>query len=406
MDYKTYTLDNGIRLIHRPATSLIAHAGLFFNTGSRDEEKNEHGLAHFIEHVIFKGTKKRKSYHINSRLEDVGGELNAYTTKEETCIHASFLKEDIERALELISDISFNSIFPEKEIEKEKIVIIDEINSYKDNPAEQIFDDYEEMLFPKDALGRNILGTPDALMKYNRGNLLNFINKNYYTDEMILSVVGDIEFAKLVKLLNEYYGQIPSKTKQLKRALVNDYLPKLREEIKNTFQVHCIIGNKAYCYIDSKRLIMHLLNNILGGPGMNSRLNLSLRERYGCTYNIESSYNPYFDTGVFGVYFGSDKENLEKSLRLVKKEFDLLKTKKLGEIQLSKAKKQLIGQIAISSEHNENLMISMGKSYLIFGKVESLEEINHQIENISSLELMEAANEVFDHNKLSTIIYK
>jgi len=406
MDYKTYTLENGIRLIHKPVASLIAHAGLFFNTGSRDEAKNEHGLAHFIEHVIFKGTKKRKSFHINSRLEDVGGELNAYTTKEETCIHASFLKEDIERALELISDISFNSIYPDKEIEKEKIVIIDEINSYKDNPAEQIFDDFEEMLFPKDALGRNILGTPESLMNYKRNDLLAFVKKNYYTDEMILSVVGEIEFAKLIKLFNEYYGNIPAKTKQSKRAIVTEYAPEYREEIKNTFQTHCIIGTKAYCYIDSRRLIMHLLNNILGGPGMNSRLNLSLRERYGCTYNIESSYSPYFDTGVFGVYFGSDKENLEKSLKLIQKEFDLLKSKKLGKVQLSKAKRQLIGQIAISSEHNENLMISMGKSYLVFGKVESLEEINYQINNISSLELMEAANDIFDSKKLSTIVYK
>jgi predicted Zn-dependent peptidase len=406
MDYYTHTLENGIRLIHKHAVSLIAHAGLFVNTGSRDEEANEHGLAHFIEHVIFKGTKKRKAYHINSRLEDVGGDLNAYTTKEETCIHASFLKEDIARALELISDITFNSILPEKEIEKEKEVIIDEINSYKDNPAELIFDDFEEMLFPHDALGRNILGTPESLRNYKRQDLLNFMTKNYNTDEMIISVVGDIENARLVKLVKEYYGNIPSKPKQFKRAIATVYSPELREEIKNTYQTHCVVGTKAYSFVDSRRLILHLLNNILGGPGMNSRLNLSLRERNGCTYNIESNYSPYYDTGVFGVYFGSDKENLEKSLKLIEKEFNLLKIKKLGDIQLSKAKKQLIGQIAIASEHNENLMISMGKSYLVFGKVESLIEINRQIESITATELMNVANDILDQKKLSTIVYR
>ena len=406
MEYNTYSLDNGIRLIHKPASSLIAHAGLFMNTGSRDEGKNEHGLAHFIEHVIFKGTKKRKSYHINSRLEDVGGELNAYTTKEETCIHASFLKEDTERALELISDITFNSVFPEKEIEKEKVIIIDEINSYKDNPAELIFDDFEEMLFPNDTLGRNILGIPEALRKYKREDLLKFIKKNYHTDQMILSVVGDIENSKLEKLFTKYYNEIPAKIRQSSRKISNTYSPKFREELKNTFQTHCIIGNKAYSFVDDRRLILHLLNNILGGPGMNSRLNLSLRERNGCTYNIESSYSPYFDTGVFVVYFGSDKENLEKSLRLIQKEFELLRTKKLGEIQLSKAKRQLIGQIAISAEHNESLMISMGKSYLVFGRVDSLKEINRQIENISATELLEAANDILDNKRLSTIVYK
>jgi predicted Zn-dependent peptidase len=406
MDYNTFTLENGIRLIHKPVASLIAHAGLFMNTGSRDEDKNEHGLAHFIEHVVFKGTKKRKSYHINSRLEDVGGELNAYTTKEETCIHASFLKEDIVRALELISDITFNSIFPEKEVEKEKEIIIDEINSYKDNPAELIFDDFEEMLFPFDSLGRNILGTPEMLRNYERKDLLDFVDKNYNTDEMILSIVGDIENSKLIKLANEYYGKISTKHKKIKRSIVTEYSPEIREEIKNTYQTHCVIGTKAYSFVDSRRLTLHLLNNILGGPGMNSRLNLSLRERNGCTYNVESSYSPYFDTGVFGVYFGADKENLEKSLKLIHKEFNLLRTKELGTIQLSKAKKQLIGQIAISAEHNENLMISMGKSYLVFGKVDSLQEINRQIENISALELMEVANDILDAKKLSTIVYK
>jgi len=406
MEYFTHTLDNGIRIIHKPVSSVIAHFGLFINTGSRDEEENEHGLAHLIEHAIFKGTKKRKSYHIFSRLEDVGGELNAYTTKEETCIHASFLKNDTERALELICDLTFNSTFPEKEIEKEKEIIIDEINSYKDNPSEQIFDDFEEMIYPHDALGRNILGTPESLKKFKRADLFHFIKKNFNTDQIILCYVGDFDNLKLNKLINKYYAGFPSDFRLNCRKPVKSYNPVFKEEFKNTFQSHCIIGNTAYSYKDEKRLALHLLTNILGGPGMNSRLNLSLRERNGCTYNIESNYSPYIDTGIFIVYFGTDKENLEKSIRLTYKEFELLKNKKLGEIQLSKAKKQLLGQLAIASENNENLMISMGKSYMVFGKFDSLEEINNQVESITADQILNVANEILDKNRLSTIIYK
>jgi predicted Zn-dependent peptidase len=384
----------------------VAHAGLFINTGSRDEEENEHGLAHFVEHVIFKGTGKRKSFQIINRLEDVGGELNAYTTKEETCIHASFLKEDIERAIELISDLGYNSIFPEKEIEKEKEIIIDEINSYKDNPSEQIFDDFEEMVFPNDPLGRNILGTPDSLRKFERADLINFIKNNYFTDQTILCIVGDIEHSKAVKIFTKYFSHVPGHLSNRYRKLAETYKPSFREEIKNTFQAHCIIGSDAFSFSDDQRLTLHLLNNILGGPGMNSRLNMSLRERHGCSYNIESSYSPFFDSGIFALYFGTDKENIEKCLRLIFKEFDLLKNKKLGNIQLSKAKKQLIGQLAIASEHYENLMMSIGKSYLVFGKVDTLEEINRQIEAISARDLILVANEILDKNRLSTIIFK
>jgi predicted Zn-dependent peptidase len=406
MEYFTHSLNNGIRLIHKPNKSLIAHAGLFINAGSRDEKLNEHGLAHFIEHVIFKGTKKRKSYHIISRLEDVGGELNAYTTKEETCIHASFLKSDTERALELISDIAFNSVFPEKELEKEKEVIVDEINSYKDNPGEIIFDDFEELIYPNDPLGRNILGTPESLKKFRHGDVLRFIKNNYKTDQIIFCFVGDIETSKLVSLFSKHFNHIHSKPGKSIRKVIKPYTQSIKEEVKNTYQSHCIIGTTAYSYENPRRLVLHLLNNIIGGPGMNSRLNMSLRERHGCSYNIESSYSPFSDTGIFAVYFGSDKENLGKSISLAYKEFDLLKCKKLGAVQLSKAKKQLIGQLAISSEHNENQMISIGKSFLVFGKVDSLEEINRKIEAISADELLETANEILDAEKLSMIIFK
>jgi predicted Zn-dependent peptidase len=406
MDYYTFTLSNGIKLIFKPVNSVIAHAGLFINTGSRDEDENEHGLAHFIEHVIFKGTQKRKSHHIISRLEDVGGDLNAYTTKEETCIHASFMKEYIERALELISDIAFNAIFPEKEIEKEKDVIIDEINSFKDNPSELIFDEFDEMLFPKQTLGRNILGTPKKLKHFKREHLLKFIHEKYFTNEMVICIVGDFKQDKLYRLICKYFESVLVNSRKSKRVIAKSGKPFNNYLQKSNFQSNCIIGTESFGFNDPRRLTLHLMNNILGGPGMNSRLNMSLRERNGCTYNIESSYAPFFDTGIFSVYFGTDKENIEKCIRLVNKEFELLKNKSLSAIQLSKAKKQMIGQLAIGAEHNENLMLTMGKSYMVFNKVDTLEEINRQIEAITATELMDVANYLLAEEKLSTLVYK
>ena len=406
MDYYIYTLANGIRLIHKPVKSIIAHAGLFINAGSRDEGPNQHGMAHFIEHALFKGTQKRKSYHIISRLEDVGGDLNAYTTKEETCIHASFLKNDSERAIDLIADIAFNSIFPEKEIEKEKEVIIDEINSYKDNPSELIFDDFEEVLFPENSLGRNILGTPEGLKSYSRADLLRFISENYHTDQIVFCFVGEIEKTRLIKLFHKYFENVPARIRDSDKRQVKLYNPENHIETKNTFQAHCVVGMPVFGFKDNRRITLHLLNNILGGPGMNSRLNMSLRERHGCTYNIESSYTPYTETGAFSVYFGTDKENLEKSIMLAHKEFDLLKTQRLGDIQLSKAKKQLMGQLAIASESNENQMINMGKSCLVFEKVDSIEEIYNQIELVTASQILEVANIVLYEKDLSRVIYK
>lgn len=406
MEFNTHQLSNGIRLIHKPVASRIAHAGLFINAGSRDEKKNEHGLAHFIEHALFKGTAKRKSYHIISRLEDVGGDLNAYTTKEETCVHASFLKEYTDRAIELISDIVFHSTFPEKELEKEKEIVIDEINSYKDNPSELIFDDFEEILFPDDPLGLNILGTPATVKDFSTQKILSFIKHNYQTDKMVLSVVGDFEFKYLVKIFERYFSAIPKDLTKKGRKLSNSYKSVNKSFKKNTFQAHCVVGNQAFSFADKRRLILHLLNNILGGPGMNSKLNLSLRERHGCSYNVESSYNPYCDTGTFMVYFGTDKENIDKCMALTMKEFELMREKEMGAIQLSKAKKQLLGQLAIGSEHNENLMLSIGRSYLIFDKVDSLDEINRQIEAITAKQLRQVANEILTPQNLSSIIYK
>lgn len=402
----TSRLKNGIRIIQQQVESPAAHFGIILNTGSRDELADEQGIAHFIEHVIFKGTKKRKAFHIISRIEDVGGELNAYTGKEETAVYATFLNEHYDRAMELISDIIINSTFPEKELEREKEVVIEEINSYKDSPQELIFDDFDELLFDGHPIARNILGSPAQVKAFNRKSILRFIGNNYNTDEMVLSSVGNIPFARFQLMAEKYFGHIPEKQRVVTRNAFESYIPGIRRIRKDTFQSHCMIGNIAYDARNEKRMGMVLLNNILGGQSMNSRLNLSLRERNGLAYNVESSYTSYSDTGQFNVYFGTDRENLEKAIRLVRKEFSLLKEKKLGTLQLSKAKKQLIGQLAISSEDRDDLMLTLGKSFLLYNKVDSLEKIYRQIEQISGQMILEIANEILDEKSMSTLIYE
>lgn len=406
MVFETHTLSNGIRLIHHAVKANVAHCGIILNTGSRDEKDEEWGIAHYIEHVVFKGTTKRKAYHILSRMEDVGGELNAYTTKEETCVYTTFLDKDYKRALELIGDITFNSVFPEKELEKEKEVILDEINSYKDSPSELIFDDFEELIFKDDPIGRNILGTPKHVKAFKRDDILNFIKNNYHTDQMVISSVGNIDFKKLVKMVEKFFGHIPESIRTYKRTKPNSYKARTQTMIKKTYQRHCVMGNIAYDLNDDRRIPLSLLTNILGGPGMNSRLNMSLRERHGLAYNIEANYTPYADTGVFSIYFGTDKGNLDKCLNLINKEMDLLCTKKLGPGQLTRAKNQMIGQIAISSENNENLMLSIGKSFLLYNRIDSLEELYQKVESITSEQLIEVANEILNKDHLTTLMYK
>ncbi|MGE4287917.1 MAG: M16 family metallopeptidase [Salinivirgaceae bacterium] len=403
--YEYYTLANGIRLIHQQSTGKVAHLGVIINTGSRDETPNQHGIAHFIEHVIFKGTHKRKAYHVISRLEDVGGEIDAYTTKEETCIYASFLKEYTSRTMELFADIIFNASFPVKELEKEKEVILDEINSYKDSPAELIFDDFEEQIFDGHPIGRNILGEPNLLNTYKQADLLRFIADKYHTDQMVICSVGDINFNLLKRWAEKYFGPVKANLRQERRMVLNGYKAEQKVIKKDTFQAHCITGNRAYSIDHKNRLPLELLNNILGGPGMNSRLNLALRERHGYTYNVESFYNPYSDTGIVGIYFGTEPEKVEKSLRIIKLEIQKLQTTTLGILQLERAKKQMIGQMAIGAENLSGLMLNIGRSYLLFGKVDPLEKVYEKIQQLTAQQLIEVANEVYDYKQLSTLTY-
>ena len=405
-DYLIHTLKNGIRIIHQRTDSPVAHLGILINAGSRDETEEEHGLAHFIEHSVFKGTQKRKAYHVLSRIEGVGGELNAYTTKEETVLYSTFLTEYYDRAAELLSDILFNSVYPEKELKREKEVIIEEINSYKDSPSELIFDEFEELVFDGHPIARNILGTKERLRKFTRDSVFRFMENNYHTDQMVLSSVGNIDFAVLVRMLEKYFGNVPEKIHQNSRARFDGYIPQQRTLEKDTFQSHCMVGNISFDAVHPLRISMVLLNNVLGGQAMNSRLNLALRERRGMAYNVESNYTAYSDTGLFNVYFGTDRENLEKALSLVQKEFDQLRNTKLGALQLSNAKKQLIGQIAISTESHEDMMLTIGKSYLLYDKVDPLRVVFKKIEEITAEQLLEVSNIVLDKNQMSTLIYQ
>ncbi|SMO86288.1 Predicted Zn-dependent peptidase [Saccharicrinis carchari] len=405
MEFFTHTLDNGIRIIHKPEAGEVSYSGIIINAGSRDEEEHEHGMAHFIEHVVFKGTLKRRAFHVLSRLEDVGGELNAYTTKEETCIYATFLKEDYQRSMELIADITFHSTFPEKELVKEKEVIMDEINSYKDSPADLIFDDFEELLYPNHPIGRNILGTPEMLKTFTRKDIYRFIQNNYHTDQMVYCSVGQQDFKRVVKLAEKYFGSIPENKRQVKRSPIAKSEPKVVVIDKETYQSHIMLGGIAYDYNHPKRLGLHLLNNLLGGPGMNSRLNMSLREKKGIAYNIESSYSAFYGTGVFSVYLGTDRKNVDKSLKIVYAELNKLRNNSLGSMQLHKAKKQLKGQIAISSENKESLMLNIGKSFLLYNKVDSLPHIYNKIDELSASDLLHIANECMNPDNMSQLIY-
>ncbi|MCG8698167.1 MAG: insulinase family protein, partial [Bacteroidales bacterium] len=395
--------------VHQKTYSPVSHCGVIVHTGSRHENEDQHGLAHFIEHLLFKGTKRRKAYHILSRMEDVGGELNAYTTKEETSIYSTFYNDYYDRAFDLLSDVLFNSVFPGKEIVKEREVIVDEINSYKDAPIEQIFDDFDELILPGSSLGRGILGTEDSLKKFTQEDILEFYTKNYPTDQIVVSSVGNIDFKKVKHLFEKNFGNYNSRIREDISPLTNvfsEYRAQKREEKKDTYQAHCLIGTIGYGLNEDKRIVLHLINNLLGGPGLNSRLNLSLREKKGYAYNVESNYTTYSDMGILSIYFGTGFRELNKCIQLTTKELKKLRDVKLGSSQLSRAKKQLLGQIAISSENFESQMLSNGKSILVYDKVDSLSVIRERIEKIADSDILEVANEILTEDKLSYLIYK
>ena len=406
MQYNIHTLSNGLRIIHEPSSSKVAYCGFAVDAGTRDEAENEQGMAHFVEHLIFKGTRKRKAWHILNRMENVGGDLNAYTNKEETVIYSAFLTEHFGRALELLADIVFHSTFPQNEIEKETEVIIDEIQSYEDTPSELIFDDFEDMIFRNHPLGRNILGRPDLLKKFRSEDAMAFTSRFYQPSNMVFFVLGDFNFQKIVRQVEKLLVDLPLVTVENQRTIPPLYVPEQLVVHKETHQAHVMIGSRGYNAYDDKRTALYLLNNILGGPGMNSRLNVSLRERRGLVYTVESNLTSYTDTGAFCIYFGTDPEDVDTCLKLTYKELKRMRDVKMTSSQLMAAKKQLIGQIGVASDNNEDNALGMAKTFLHYNKYESSESVFRRIEALTAEGLLEVANEMFAEEYLSTLIYR
>jgi predicted Zn-dependent peptidase len=405
MEYNVHTLRNGIRILHVPAASAISHACILINSGSRDEEDAQMGLAHFIEHLIFKRTEKRTTNQILNRLESVGADLNAYTTKEYTCIHASFLQPYVDRTLDLFNDIVFHSVFPLDELDKEKGVILDEITSYLDQPEEAINDDFEDMLFANHALGRNILGTPSTVMALNQVDIQQFIKNNYMTDEIVVAVLGNYSFNKLIKMGEKYFGDVLTNTSLSKRVPPIVNAPQQIKVNKQIMQAHSMLGMQTYSLHHPFKTGLLLLNNILGGNGMSSVLNLQIREKYGIAYTIESNYSPLSDTGIFALYFGTDKEKVDRATSLIFKEFKKIRDKQMSEVQLHKAKNKFIGQIALGEENRIGLIISMAKSLIDYQKIDNLETVFNKIRAVSVTDMNAIANEVLAEGSLSSLTF-
>ncbi|MFD3000082.1 M16 family metallopeptidase [Pontibacter toksunensis] len=405
-DYHIHTLPNGIRIVHKQVQhTKIAHSGFIMDIGSRDELSNETGIAHFWEHMAFKGTEKRKSFHILNRLESVGGELNAYTTKEKICFYSSVLDKHFDKSFELLTDITFRSVFPEREIEKERGVILEEMSMYLDTPEEAIVDEFDAVVYDSHPLGANILGTKESVSSFHKQDFLSFLDRNLSTDSLIFCSVSNLPFEKVLKLAEKYLGDIPEIRKHRERIPVSHYVPKSVTVEKSISQAHCVVGTPAYALSDERRIPFFMLVNILGGPGMNSRLNLAVREKHGLVYTIDANYATYLDTGLLTIYFGTEKKQLKRTTSLVLKELKKLREKPLGSLQLHTAKEQLMGQLAMAEESNMGLMMMIGKSILDQGRVDSLNEIFGQIKNITATDLVDIANDALREDQLSFLNY-
>lgn len=452
MKYNTYTLDNGLRIIHLPSDSKVVYCGYQINAGTRNEEPGEEGLAHFCEHVTFKGTERRKAWHILNCLESVGGDLNAYTNKEGTVYYSAILKEHIARAVDLLTDIVFHSVYPQAEIDKEVEVICDEIESYNDSPAELIYDEFENIIFKGSPLGHNILGTAEQVRSFKTEDALRFTRKLYRPDNAIFFAYGDIDFKKLVKLIRKALadddsGKIAENAANSVGKLAEEKLPQISQitqisgdensitteksvssvksvgpenypsvgkEIagqtivmqKNTHQAHVMIGTRAYDVNDSRRMPLYLLNNMLGGPGMNAKLNLALREHNGLVYTVESTMVAYGDTGIWSIYFGCDEHDVKRCLRLVRKELDKFMQKPLSEAQLKAAKKQIKGQVGVACDNRENFALDFGKSFLHYGWEKNVDRLYEQVDEITAEQIQAVAQELFDKDRITTLIFR
>lgn len=405
MVYQTYTLSNGIRLLHMPDASPITYCGFAVNAGTRDENDNEQGMAHFVEHMLFKGTQHRKSWHIINRLESIGGQVDAYTTKEETFLYATVPSLYLNRAMELLADIMFHSVFPEHELARELDVILDEIQSYNDSPSELIYDDFEELLFADSPIGRNILGKAEILETFTPERLSAFVSRCHTTDNLVFFSLGNTDFSKIIRLAERLFD-VPASQRHFVRQSPPTYLPNCIKASKDTFQTHCLLGNRAYQLDHPDRVALVLLNNILGGPNMSSRLNLSIRERNGLAYNVESNLTSYVDTGVWSIYFGCDPKNAKRCLHLIDKELERLCTQPLEPRQLQTAKLQLEGQLLIANENKENLILAMAKLFLQQNYCLSDQEIHERIMAVTAEKLHDIAADLFQKEALTQLIFE
>ena len=403
-EFYTYRLPNGIKGIHRRVRSSITHCALVINAGTRDELRSEYGLAHFAEHAFFKGTEHRKAYQVNCRLENLGGELNAYTTKEDTTIHATTLRTDFRKAVELIADIAFHSTFPERELAKEREVIIDEINTYKDSPSDMLFDTFEDMLFEGSELGHNILGTKLSLSKHNGDAIRRFIARTHTTDQMVFSSVGNLSVEAVERVATAYLGGYSPTSRTFLRQSPSATPLFDKTVTKHTHQTHSIVGARAYNIHNDKRLPLSLLINILGGPSANSRLNIALREKNGLSYNNEAIYTPYSDCGYVAIYFSCDHHNTDLCREIIAKELLNLRTTTLSPRQLSMTKRQFLAQMAISMENNEGYMLGAGKSLLVHDEIDTLQEVYRKVSAVTAEQIREVAEEIFTNT--STLIYQ
>ncbi len=404
---KTHTLSNGITIVHRQVFHTeISHLGIMLDIGSRDENNQTQGLAHFWEHMAFKGTQKKNNLQIINRLEVIGGELNAYTTKEKICFHASILSPHYERALELLTDITFHSIFPEKELEKERSVILEEMAMYYDNPEDAIQDDFDEVLFPNHSLGYNILGTQETVSHFQPSDLRKFIDEHLDTGRIVVSSIGKLHHAKIFQWAEKHLGNISPKHQFRQRTLPTSMIPIEKKVKRGMSQSQIAIGRQSYQILHPDRLAFFMIINLLGGPGMNSLLNVSVREKHGLVYNIDATFTSYMDSGYWAIYFGTEPNQVNKALKLILKEMSKLKEKTFSLSQLQKVKSQLKGQLAMAEEGNLNFMLMMAKSLLDREKIESLEEIFLQIDAISADKIQQLASEMFQEDQISRLIFE
>lgn len=405
-EYNLITLSNGIRVVHKEMShTQVLHCGFVLDIGSRDETEKEVGLAHFWEHMAFKGTKRRKAYHIINSLESVGGELNAYTTKEKIYFHATVMNKHFEKAFDVLTDITFNSTFPDKEIEVEKGVILEEMAMYLDSPEDAIADEFDEVIFADHPMGNNILGNEKAVKSFKKTDFEKFLKNNLDTDKLVFTVVGNVSFKIVEKLAQKYLSELPVTHKTSRRIPLNHLIPTEVIRKKNVLQAHVMIGGRAYDLSDDNRLPFFMLMNLLAGHGMGSRLNMALREKRGYVYAVDGSYNSYSDGGMYGLYFSTEKKHYQRALTVVRRELKMLREKHLGKVQLQSLKDQMIGQLAIAEENNSQLMQVMGKSMLDFGYIESLNSLFEKINAVDAAQLADVANDVFREELLSYLIY-